>query len=182
MTPLAVIARSPCDEAIQGPRAVAPGLLRFARNDGGVDAAIIGRLLIQGSGIYVCCGSRTIVINGRGWGDVASKRLDDDLRPFTSAVELKIVNFAGNCFCHEIAEPKRHAALERTDKIREYALSISNANIGSIPYRSRAAKNLSISLYREIQHDLRSVRLVKWLQAISKMGLHVAHIGRGHFL
>jgi hypothetical protein len=44
-TPLAVIARSPCDEAIQGPRAVAPGLLRCARNDGRVDAAIIGRLL-----------------------------------------------------------------------------------------------------------------------------------------
>jgi hypothetical protein len=40
--PLTVIARSPCDEAIQGPRAVAPGLLRCARNDGGVDAAIIG--------------------------------------------------------------------------------------------------------------------------------------------
>ena len=38
MTTLAVIARSPCDEAIQGPRAVAPGLLRCARNDGGVDA------------------------------------------------------------------------------------------------------------------------------------------------
>ena len=33
---LTVIARSPCDEAIQGPRAVAPGLLRCARNDGGV--------------------------------------------------------------------------------------------------------------------------------------------------
>jgi hypothetical protein len=43
--PFAVIARNPCDEAIQGPRAVAPGLLRFARNDGGVDAVIIGRLL-----------------------------------------------------------------------------------------------------------------------------------------
>ena len=139
-------------------------------------------LLIQGSGIYVCCGSPTMVINRRGWGDVASKRLDDDLRPFTSTVELKVVNFAGNCFCHEIAEPKRHAAVERTDKIREYALSISSANIGSIPYRSRAAENLSISLYREIQHYLRSVRLVKWLQAISKMGLHVAHIGRGLFL
>jgi hypothetical protein len=40
--PLTVIARSPCDEAIQGPRAVAPGLLRCARNDGGVDATIIG--------------------------------------------------------------------------------------------------------------------------------------------
>ena len=40
-----VIARSPCDEAIQGPRTVAPGLLRCARNDGGVDAAIIGRRL-----------------------------------------------------------------------------------------------------------------------------------------
>jgi hypothetical protein len=39
---LAVIARSPCDEAIQGPRTVAPGLLRCARNDGGVDVAIIG--------------------------------------------------------------------------------------------------------------------------------------------
>ncbi len=140
-------------------------------------------LLIQGSGIHVYCGSPTIVINGRrGWGDVASKGLDDDLRPLTSSVELKIVNFAGNCFCHEIAEPKRHAALERTDKIREYALSISSANIGSIPYRSRAAENLSISLCREIQRDLRSVRLVKWLQAISKMGLHVAHIGRGLFL
>jgi hypothetical protein len=135
-----------------------------------------------GRRIHVYCGSPTIVINGRGWGDVASKRLDDDLRPFTSSVELKVVNFPGNCFCHEIAEPKRHAALERTDKIREYALSISSANIGSIPYRSRAAENLSISLYREIQHDLRSVRLVKWLQAISKMGLHVAHIGRWLFL
>src|SRR5271163_1285731 len=44
-TPLAVIARSPCDEAIQGPRAVAPGLLRCARNDGGVDATIIGHRL-----------------------------------------------------------------------------------------------------------------------------------------
>src|ERR1700735_2221246 len=42
-----VIARSPCDEAIQGARAVAPGLPRCARNDGGVDAAIIGRLLIN---------------------------------------------------------------------------------------------------------------------------------------
>src|ERR1700688_2352967 len=40
--PLTVIARSPCDEAIQGPRAVAPGLLRCARNDGGADATIIG--------------------------------------------------------------------------------------------------------------------------------------------
>src|SRR5580658_10506760 len=40
--PLTVIARSPCDEAIQRPRAVAPGLLRCARNDGGVDATIIG--------------------------------------------------------------------------------------------------------------------------------------------
>jgi hypothetical protein len=39
---LAVIARSPCDEAIQGPRTVAPGLLRCARNDGGLDPAIIG--------------------------------------------------------------------------------------------------------------------------------------------
>jgi hypothetical protein len=29
-----VIARSPCDEATQGPRDAAPGLLRFARNDG----------------------------------------------------------------------------------------------------------------------------------------------------
>jgi hypothetical protein len=29
-----VIARSSCDEAIQGPRDAAPGLLRFARNDG----------------------------------------------------------------------------------------------------------------------------------------------------
>ena len=135
-----------------------------------------------GRRIYVCCGSPTMLINGWGRGDVASKRLDDDLRPFMSSVELKVVNFAGNCFGHEIAEPKRHAALERTDKIREYALSISSANIGSIPYRSRAAENLSISLYREIQHDLRSVRLVKWLQAISKMGLHVAHIGRGLFL
>jgi hypothetical protein len=136
-----------------------------------------------GRRIYVCCGSPTMLINGRrGWGDVASKRLDCDVRPFMSSVELKVVNFAGNCFCHEIAESKRHAALERTDKIREYALSISSANIGSIPYRSRAAENLSISLYREIQHDLRSVRLVKWLQAISKMGLHVAHIDRGLFL
>jgi hypothetical protein len=53
-------------------------------------------LLIQGSGIYVYRGSPTIVINGRGRGDVASKRLDDDLRPFTSSVELKVVNFAGN--------------------------------------------------------------------------------------
>src|SRR5277367_4552414 len=44
MTP-SVIARSPCDEAIQGPRAVAPGLLRCARNDDGVDAAIIGHRL-----------------------------------------------------------------------------------------------------------------------------------------
>ena len=43
--PLNVIARSPCDEAIQGPRAVAPGLLRCARNDDGVDAAIIGHRL-----------------------------------------------------------------------------------------------------------------------------------------
>src|SRR6202044_1741563 len=43
--PLTVIARSPCDEAIQGPRAVAPGLLRCARNDGGVDATIIGHRL-----------------------------------------------------------------------------------------------------------------------------------------
>ena len=34
ITPLAVIARSPCDEAIQGPRDAASGLLRFARNDG----------------------------------------------------------------------------------------------------------------------------------------------------
>ena len=42
---LTVIARSPCDEAIQGPRAVAPGLLRCARNDGGVDATIIGHRL-----------------------------------------------------------------------------------------------------------------------------------------
>src|ERR1700677_2144622 len=33
---------SPCDEAIQGPRAVAPGLLRCARNDGALDATIIG--------------------------------------------------------------------------------------------------------------------------------------------
>src|SRR5271156_6285821 len=33
-TPPSVIARSSCDEAIQGPRDVAPGLLRFARNDG----------------------------------------------------------------------------------------------------------------------------------------------------
>src|SRR5271170_5413754 len=41
-TPLTVIARSPCDEAIQGPRAVAPGLLRRARCDGRADAAIIG--------------------------------------------------------------------------------------------------------------------------------------------
>ena len=47
-----VIARSPCDEAIQGPRAVAPGLLRCARNDGGVDAAIIGhRLIINWSAV-----------------------------------------------------------------------------------------------------------------------------------
>ena len=30
-----VIARSPCDEAIQGPTSATPGLLRFARNDGG---------------------------------------------------------------------------------------------------------------------------------------------------
>src|ERR1700722_3267651 len=34
-----VIARSPCDEAIQGPRAAAPGL-RCARNDDGVDLHI----------------------------------------------------------------------------------------------------------------------------------------------
>ena len=45
--PSTVIARSPCDEAIQGPRAVAPGLLRCARNDGGVDATIIGHRLSQ---------------------------------------------------------------------------------------------------------------------------------------
>jgi hypothetical protein len=45
--PLTVIARSPCDEAIQGPRAVTPGLLRCARNDGGVDATIIGHRLCQ---------------------------------------------------------------------------------------------------------------------------------------
>jgi hypothetical protein len=45
---LTVIARSPCDEAIQGPRAVAPGLLRCARNDGGVDATIIGHRLSTG--------------------------------------------------------------------------------------------------------------------------------------
>src|SRR5271170_8000188 len=38
-------ARSPCDEAMQGPRAVAPGLLRCARNDGGIDATIIGHRL-----------------------------------------------------------------------------------------------------------------------------------------
>src|ERR1700734_398853 len=43
--PLTVIARSPCDEAIQGPCAVAPGLLRCARNDGGVDATIIAHRL-----------------------------------------------------------------------------------------------------------------------------------------
>src|ERR1700723_1335282 len=43
--PLTVIARSACDEAIQGPRAVAPGLLQCARNDGGVDATIIGHRL-----------------------------------------------------------------------------------------------------------------------------------------
>ena len=43
--PLTVIARSPCDEAIQGTRAVARGLLRCARNDGGVDATIIGHRL-----------------------------------------------------------------------------------------------------------------------------------------
>ena len=45
--PLTVIARSPCDEAIQGPRAVAPGLLRRARNDGEVDGAILGHRLCQ---------------------------------------------------------------------------------------------------------------------------------------
>ena len=45
--PLTVIARSPCDEAIQGPRAVAPGLLRCARNDGEVDGAILGHRLCQ---------------------------------------------------------------------------------------------------------------------------------------
>src|ERR1700688_4078621 len=42
--PLTVIARSPCDEAIQGPRAVAPGLLRCARNDDGFDAAASPKL------------------------------------------------------------------------------------------------------------------------------------------
>ena len=42
----AVIARSPCDEAIQGLRAVAPGLLRCARNDGlGVGSFISERIL-----------------------------------------------------------------------------------------------------------------------------------------
>src|SRR5271155_3686915 len=45
--PLTVIARSPCDEAIQGPRAAAPGLLRCARNDGEVDGAILGHRVCQ---------------------------------------------------------------------------------------------------------------------------------------
>jgi hypothetical protein len=41
-----VIARSPCDKAIQGPRNVAPGLLRCARNDGfGVGSIVSGRRL-----------------------------------------------------------------------------------------------------------------------------------------
>ena len=41
-----VIARSSCDEAIQGPRDAAPGLLRCARNDGwGVGSFIFGRRL-----------------------------------------------------------------------------------------------------------------------------------------
>ena len=37
----------------QGPRTVAPGLLRFARNDGGVDAAIIGHRHSIGRNGYV---------------------------------------------------------------------------------------------------------------------------------
>src|SRR5579863_6750133 len=53
--PLTVIARSPCDEAIQGPRAVAPGLLRCARNDDGVEAAIIGHRLSRLRGLSLDC-------------------------------------------------------------------------------------------------------------------------------
>jgi hypothetical protein len=45
----AVIARSPCDEAIQGPRTVAPGLLRFARNDGVEVGSLISGLALQDS-------------------------------------------------------------------------------------------------------------------------------------
>ena len=41
----AVIARKPCDEAIQGSQPVAPGLLRSARNDGGCNAMISLRRL-----------------------------------------------------------------------------------------------------------------------------------------
>ena len=45
-TPQLVIARSACDEAIQGPRDAAPGLLRCARNDGcGVGSFVSGRRL-----------------------------------------------------------------------------------------------------------------------------------------
>src|ERR1700678_4290022 len=41
-----VIARSSCDEATQGPRDAAPGLLRCARNDGlGVGSLVSGRRL-----------------------------------------------------------------------------------------------------------------------------------------
>src|SRR5277367_6078696 len=46
-----VIARSSCDEAIQGPRDAAPGLLRCARNDGwGVGSFISGRRPTCGGG------------------------------------------------------------------------------------------------------------------------------------
>ena len=51
---------------------------------------------IAGDVINAYCGSPTIFIDGRGRGEVASKRLDDDLRSFTFSVELKVVNFAGN--------------------------------------------------------------------------------------
>jgi len=44
----AVIARSSCDEAIQGPQPAAPGSLRYARDDAGGGFNYIGRRLSAG--------------------------------------------------------------------------------------------------------------------------------------
>jgi hypothetical protein len=76
---------------------------------------------------------------------------------------------------------KWHAASESAEKIRKNSLSVFFVNIGSKPDGSGWPKDLSIALHGEVNDYPRSVCLVKWLQATSKMCLDVTHVGRGLF-
>src|SRR6202042_3307380 len=90
MTLLAVIARSSCDEAIQGPRDVAPGLLRCANKKQTVTALILLEKLCTEKEKRR---HRSLAKNQVGTGGISERRFIQGDRP-EAGRELAMTNSA----------------------------------------------------------------------------------------